>query len=275
MPEGDTIFRAARTLDRALTGRVVTVFETVLPLLARVHDDSPVTGRTVTGVRSAGKHLLMEFSGDLVLRTHMRMNGSWHIYRPGEKWRRGRQAMRIVVGNEEYVAVAFEVPVAEFLTADELIRHRELGRLGPDLLSSGFDPGAAAARLRARRGVPVAEALLDQHVMAGVGNVFKSEVLFVCGIDPRRMVEALSDEEIASLVANAERLLRANVIDHARTASPTWGGHRRTTGSMNPGAPLWVYGRTGRPCRKCGTAIEYAKTGTDPRGTYWCPRCQG
>src|SRR5687768_9942251 len=131
MPEGDSIFRAARTLHRALAGKVVTRFESVLPALTRIDEDAPLAGRTVEEVSAAGKHLLMRFSGDLVLRTHMRMNGSWHIYRPGERWQRPAADMRIVVGTDDFVAVAFTVPVAEFLSARALARQPDLRRLGP------------------------------------------------------------------------------------------------------------------------------------------------
>jgi len=274
MPEGDTIFRAARTLHLALAGRQVTRFETVLPALQRVHDDEPITGRTVDGVRAVGKHLLIEFSGGLVLRTHMRMNGSWHIYRPGERWQRGRAAMRVVVGNTEYVAVAFDVPVAEFLRARALDRHPALSSLGPDLLAPDLDVDAVVGRLRARPSTAVADALLDQRMAAGVGNVFKSEVLFVCGIDPFRPVSALSDEEARRVIDTSRELLKANVIDAARNGAPEWGGGRRTTRRMDPSARLWVYGRGGRPCRRCGTPIACRKQGADARLTYWCPACQ-
>jgi len=264
MPEGDTIFRAARTLHAALAGRVVTSFETGLATLDRVNQDTPLGGRTVERVRSIGKHLLMEFSGDLVLRTHMRMNGSWHVYRPGEGWRRPRSAMRIVVATDAWVAVAFDVPVAEFLTSRDLARHRELNALGPDVLDDGFSPGAALERLRSRHDEPIADALLNQRVMAGVGNVFKSEALFVAGVDPFRPVSTLTDEELTRVIEAAQSLLRANVFR----------GGRRTTRMMDPAARLWVYARTGRPCRRCGTAIASRKQSVDARGTYWCPRCQ-
>ncbi|RPJ75037.1 MAG: Fpg/Nei family DNA glycosylase [Acidobacteria bacterium] len=264
MPEGDTIFRAARTLHAALAGRVVTSFETALATLDRVDQDTPLAGRTVERVRSVGKHLLIEFSGDLVLRTHMRMSGSWHVYRPGERWRRPRSAMRIVLATDAYVAVAFDVPVAEFLTGRELARHRELKALGPDLLDAAFDAASALERLRARQDRSIAEALLDQRAMAGVGNVFKSEALFVAGVHPLRLVSAVSDEELGRAIETARTLMRANVF----------GGGRRTTRMMNPDARLWVYGRTGRPCRRCGMAIESRKEGEEARATYWCPRCQ-
>ena len=131
MPEGDAIFRTARTLHRALAGHVVTRFESVFPALTRVHEDTPITGRTVESVSAAGKHVLLRVSGDLVLRTHMRMNGSWHIYRPGERWRRPRRDMRIVVGTDAYEAIAFSVPVAEFLDPRTEIRQRDLRAMGP------------------------------------------------------------------------------------------------------------------------------------------------
>jgi endonuclease VIII len=274
MPEGDTLFRTARTLNTALAGRAVTAFETVLPALARVDHDHPIAGRTVAGVRSIGKHLLIEFSGGLSLRTHMRMNGSWHVYRPGERWRRSRGSMRIAITTGQFVAVAFDVPVAEFLTSRELERHAELRALGPDLLDERFDPGEAARRLRALPDLPLAEALLNQRVMAGVGNVFKSEVLFVAGLDPFRRVGSLTDGQTARVIAVARELLRANVIDATNVGAVTWGGYRRTTGRADPNARLWVYGRNGKPCRRCGTPIEYRKQGADARGTYWCPRCQ-
>lgn len=273
MPEGDTIYRTAQTLARALAGRTVTAFESVLPALSRVDDDTPIAGRTIASVRSVGKHLLVEFSGDLVLRTHMRMNGSWHIYRPGERWQRPRLSMRIVIATDEYVAVGFDIPVAEFLRTTALNRHRELARLGPDLLAEDFDEHAAVARLQAARGPTVGEALLDQRVMAGIGNVFKCEILFVCRIDPFRAVTSITDADRLALVRTSRALLAANVT--RRDGLPiAHRGYRQTTRSMNPAARLWVYGRGGRACRVCGTAIAVRKQGESRRLTYWCPRCQ-
>lgn len=274
MPEGDTIFRSARTLHLALAGRAVTVFDTVFPALARVHEDHPIVGRQVLAVRSLGKHLLIELSGGLVLRTHMRMNGSWHVYRPAERWRRPRSSMRIVIGNDEYLAVGFDIPVAEFLASRDIGRHPLLRALGPDLLGEPFDAAEAVRRLRAKGEAPLADALLDQRAVAGVGNVFKSEILFVAGLDPFRTVASLDDDQLAAVVAVARKLLHENVIDPSRPPGATWSGQRRTTRSANPAARLWVYGRGGRRCRRCGTAIAFAKRGPDVRGTYWCPACQ-
>jgi endonuclease-8 len=325
MPEGDTIFRAARTLHRALAGHVVTRFDTAYAPLARVHDDTPITGRTVDAVEAHGKHLVMRFSGDvagpdaalsraasggpvsaqrqfadapsrigrtmapdsvlairhadagrvggawrgpLALRTHMRMHGSWHIYRPGERWQRPPREMRIVVGTADFVAVAFNVPDAEFERSGDVGARDAIAALGPDLLAPDFDPAEAVRRLQARGAMTIAEALLDQRALAGIGNVFKSEVLFEGGVEPFATVSTLTGDRLAALVAIARRQLAANV-------GPSQGGHgRRTTGRLAPSEGLWVYGRGGRPCRRCGTPIAFAKPGVGARPTYWCPRCQ-
>lgn len=273
MPEGDTIFRAARTLHRALAGQVVTRFESVFPKLTRVHEDTPVTGRAVERVSASGKHLLMAFSGDLVLRTHMRMNGSWHIYRPGEPWQRPRRDMRIVLATAGFVAVGFNIPVAEWLRANALDRHEELRALGPDLLAEHFDAAEAARRLRLRAHAPIGDALLNQRVMAGIGNVYKSEVLFACRVDPFALVGTLSDEQVSCLIATARKFLRANVSE-GLAAMTTYLGFRKTTRRSDPGERLWVYGRAGEPCRRCGTPVQISKRGRDARLTYWCPTCQ-
>jgi endonuclease VIII len=281
MPEGDTLHRMAATLHRALAGREVVRFETVLPRLARVDVDHPIVGRTVEEVTAAGKHLLIRLSaaragasvsgsplgGAIVLRTHLRMHGSWHLYRPGARWQRPRSAMRIVLETAEAVAVGFDVPVAEWLPADGLGRQKDLARMGPDLLAPALDAEEAVRRLRARPDAEIGEALLDQSAIAGAGNVFKSEILFVAGVHPARRVRDLSDEEVARIVADARRLLVANVGAGAPSG-------RRTTESWNPGERLFVYGRGGEPCRRCGEAIAFARQGVHARVTYFCPGCQ-
>ena len=274
MPEGDTIFRAARALNRALAGNAVVRFESVLPHLTRVHDDEPITGRTVTSVKSVGKHILMEFTGGLLIRTHMRMNGSWHIYRPGERWQRARGDMRVLVATADFEAVGFTVPVAEFITARSIERHQELRRLGPDLLGTTFDERGALGRMRGQGTRAIGEVLLNQSVMAGIGNVYKSEVLFMCRMHPFAATDSLEDEALLRLIATSRRILLANV--HT-TLSPmtTYTGFRQTTGRDSPQERLWVYGRAGRPCRQCGTPIAIDKRGPAARLTYWCPGCQG
>jgi endonuclease-8 len=272
MPEGDTIFRAARTLHRALAGKTIVRFESAFPALNRIDDDQPLIGRTVESVSSRGKHLLMMVSGDLVLRTHMRMNGSWHIYRPGERWRRPARDMRVLVASVDIIAVGFNIPVAEFIPRASLTRHPLLGTLGPDLAADDFDPSEVLRRLRERADVPIGDALLDQRAVAGIGNVLKSEVLYVSGVDPFVAVRQLSDEAIARIVDESRRLMKVNVLERTATLSPAMG--RRTTGSLDPFRKLWVYGRGGRPCRKCGTPISSRHSGSDARLTYWCAVCQ-
>ncbi len=284
MPEGDTIHRAAANLQRALQGRVVTDFQTGYAQLARVDDDAPIAGRTVESVQAAGKHLLMRFGAHpgeggapLTLRTHMRMSGSWHIYRPGDRWQRSRRDMRILVATEAYLAVAFSVPVAELLDDRALARDPTLRRLGPDLLGEAFDPTEALRRLRARPAAPIGELLLDQSVVAGAGNVYRSELLFLARLDPDRPVADIPDEKLGELLAIAERTMRANVATGGLSRDGsivTYTGLRRTTHRSDPSARLWVYGRRNQPCRRCGTPIAYKKTGVHARGLYHCPTCQ-
>jgi endonuclease-8 len=272
VPEGDTIFRAAQTLHKALAGRVVTRFESVYPALTRVDHDRPLAGRTIESVMSRGKHLLMQFSGDLVLHTHMRMHGTWHIYKAGERWQAPARDMRVIVGTNAYEAVAFNVPVAEFLTAREMETHPTLSALGPDLARPDFDRAAAVERLRGERDATIEDALLNQRAIAGIGNVFKSEVLFVSRINPFTAVSALSDEQLARIVDVALRQMAMSVAPRERSLSAAIG--RRTTGSLNPNEKLWVYGRGGQPCRRCGAVIQSQQSGQDARLTYWCPDCQ-
>jgi endonuclease-8 len=253
MPEGDSIFRAAAGLHRALAGKTVTSFETVLPKLARIDEDSPLRGRTIEKVFAAGKNLIIDFSGDLHLHTHMKMNGSWHIYRPEERWRRPHRDMRIVIGTAEFVAVAFTVPVAEFHTGRSLERQNDLRRMGPDLLGETFDRDEVLRRIRARPDEEIANVLLNQRVLAGIGNIWKSESLFAAGIDPFTRVADLDDEKLERLVDAARKLLRRSAAGRSAFA---------------------VYTRGNDPCRKCGTPIRYRKQGPDARSTYWCPKCQ-
>jgi endonuclease VIII len=274
VPEGDTIFRTASTLHRALAGQTVTQFETVLPRLARVEVDTPVTGRTVERVEAHGKWIAMHFSGDLILLTHMLMSGSWHIYRPGERWQRARLHMRAVIHAQRILAVAFSVQVAEFHTAASLQRREGFRSLGQSLLASEFDEAEAVARLRSHPELEIGVALMRQSLLAGVGNVFKSEICFTCRVHPFRLVRSLSGAELAVLVATAHRLLQVNVADLSGESLGAHGGFRRTTGRLNPDERLWVYDRAGEPCRCCGATIESYRQGTDARTAFWCPCCQ-
>lgn len=275
MPEGDTIFRTARALGRALTGRPVIGFRSTYPMLTRFHDDTPLTGQMVELVESRGKWLLIHFSGGGTMATHMLMSGSWHIYRPGERWQQPRLNMRIVLENKDYVAVGFRVPVAKMLKPEELARALRIPVPAIDVLSADFNFSEVERRMIAHRDEEIADVLLHQEVIAGVGNVFKSEICFVCGIHPFCKVSALSGNQIRESIAHAQKLVAANVLEDSGDMIVTYGGRqRRTTHESDPGASLWVYGRDGEPCRRCGEQIRRRIQGPDARVTFWCPRCQ-
>ena len=283
MPEGDTIYRAARTLQKAIGGKVVTAFDTGLANLTSVNENTPLVGRTVDRIEARGKWCLMFFSGDLILVTHMLMSGSWHIYRTGEKWWMGRSHMRVAITCGEYQAVAFNVPIAEFHTARSLERNSQVPKLGPDILADQFSVEAGVRALRERAASrpedEVAIALLNQRVMAGLGNVYKSEVAFAAGVNPFRQLRTITDREMEVMVEASHKYMKANVLDAGpRGASGegivTYTGPRRTTHAMDRSDRVWVYGRQGQECRRCGTAIMMRKQGEQARSTYWCPTCQ-
>jgi endonuclease-8 len=265
MPEGDTIFRTAEVLRRSLVGGTIRVARAQpRPGLVRVPRLDALVGSQVTAVEARGKHLLIGFSGGRWLRTHMRMRGSWHRYAAGEPWRLPGSRASCMLETDGVVAVCFDAPEVELLTDAQVDRHATLAALGPDLMSPDFDAGEAVRRLRERPDVAVGEALLDQRALAGIGNVYKSEICFIERADPWAPVSALSDAALDALVATARRLLLAGA----------GGGRRVTTGVHRPGASLWVYGRAGRPCRRCGTRIQARRQGEQGRLTYWCPSCQ-
>lgn len=278
MPEGDTIYRAARAIRRALGGKAVTGFETGLAKLARVNDDAPLVGRVVEKVESKGKWLLIYFSGDLILVTHMLMSGSWHLYRPGEKWQMGRGRMRVVIRTADWEAVAFNVPVAEFHTARSLLRSSQVTRLGPDILASEFAVGGGVERLAAYGAehpeAEVAVVLLNQRVLAGLGNVYKSEVAFAAGVNPFRAMRTVTPREMEAMVEFSLRYMTANVVDGKGDGVVTYSGSRRTTHAMDREERLWVYRRAGQECRRCGAVVMMRKQGVQARSTYWCPECQ-
>lgn len=274
MPEGDTIFRAARSLHKVLAGHVVTRFETAYAHIDRVNVDTPLVGRTVEKCESAGKHVLIRFSGGLILRTHMRMNGSWHLYRHGERWWRGPQAMRVRIDTADWVAVAFNVPVAEFVTPRQLETTDPVAKLGPDLLGVAFDRDEAIRRILASGDRPIAMTLLDQRIVAGIGNVYKSEVLFLTGVHPDMPSGAVPLPILEAMIDTGRRLLRDNVIEGSSPRIQTYRNLRQLSAATEHGDSLWVYGRRNKPCRKCATPIEMKKMGLDARSTYWCPGCQ-
>ena len=275
MPEGDTIFRSARALGRALAGKPITEFHSTYPLLTRFHDDTPLIGQTVEQVESRGKWLLIHFSGGGTLATHMLMSGSWHIYRHGERWQQSRMNMRIVLENSEYVTVGFTVPVAKLVWRRDVERALRIPGTAIDVLSADFDPAEVARRVAAHGDEEIGDVLLHQEVIAGVGNVFKSEICFVTATHPFCRVAELDAERIALLVATSRKLVKANVMEDSGETIVTYGGRqRRTTHESDPSASLWVYGRAGEPCRKCGQQIRRRMQGPDVRVTFWCQHCQ-
>ena len=282
MPEGDTIYRAARAMQRAIGGKVCTGFEAGLAPLARVNDDAPLAGRMIEKVESRGKWLLVHFSGDLILVTHMLMSGSWHLYKAGEKWWMGRDRMRAVIrageGEAAWQAVAFNVPVAEFHTARSLERYSQIPKLGVDALGDEFTVEKGVAALKAygdkNPEAEIAVVLLNQRVMAGLGNVYKSEVAFAAGVNPFRAMRTITDKELEVMAELSQKWLKVNVLDGAGDGIVTYSGNRRTTGNSDRTQRLWVYGRQGQECRRCGALVQMRKQGEQARSTYWCPGCQ-
>jgi endonuclease-8 len=263
VPEGDTVYRAARNLDAALHGAVLTSCDVRVPKFATVD----LTGETIENVGSRGKHLLLRTDTALV-HSHLKMEGAWHLYRPGSRWRRPAFEARIVLGTADWQAVGFALGALEILPRAQ--EEDVVGYLGPDLLGPDWDADEAERRIRADPDRPIGLALLDQRNLAGVGNVYRAELCFLRGVLPTRPVRDVPD--LPRMVALAKRMLEANKNRVERTL----------TGDTRDGKQDWVYGRAGRPCRRCGTRILTGELG-DPvrpgrgatdRVTFWCPRCQ-
>lgn len=251
MPEGDTIHRTANRLRPALAGQELTRLS-----LPRVAGDRPRLGERIVDVRAVGKHLMIDFSGGLTLETHMKMTGAWHLYRVGERWQKGGHLARAEVEVDGWVAVCFSAPVVQLGPTGSVGR----SDLGPDLCTPDADIEVAVQRFASLAGdLDVADALLDQRIACGVGNVYKSEVLWAERISPFRPAAEIDESLRRRLLTRAQRLLLANLGPGPRTTVP--GG-------------LAVYERRGRPCRACGTRIMSRKQGEHARSTYWCPRCQ-
>ncbi len=254
MPEGDTVWRSAHRLDTALHGGVVTRFDVRVPQ----HANADLTGETVHEVVARGKHLLHRI-GDYTLHTHLKMEGEWHVYTPGQRWRKPGFRARAIVATSTAEAVGFDLGVVELIrTADE---DEVVGYLGPDPLRDDWDPVAAAAHLHADDR-PVHVAIQDQRNIAGFGNEYASELLFLRGIHPLTPASTIDADALVNLGARTIRANRERV-------------NRTFTGDTRQ--PDWVYGRERRPCRRCGTLIRSMTLGADPtreRIVFWCPRCQ-
>ncbi|MCX5330933.1 DNA-formamidopyrimidine glycosylase family protein [Streptomyces sp. NBC_00140] len=259
MPEGDTVWQAASRLHTALAGKVLTRSDLRVPKYAT----ADLTGRTVLDVTPRGKHLLTRIEGGLTLHSHLKMDGSWKVYATDQRWTGGpTHQIRAILGTADRTAVGYRLPVLELLrTTDE---HRAVGHLGPDLLGPDWDPDRSLANLLQDPARPLGEALLDQRNLAGIGNVYKSELCFLLGVTPWLPVGALPEDRAAKLPLLAKKLLEANRDRPVRT----------TTGRR--GQDLFVYGRARHPCLRCRTPVRKADQGdgSRERPTYWCPACQ-
>ncbi|OZF40721.1 DNA glycosylase [Rhodococcus sp. 14-2496-1d] len=256
MPEGDTVWRAANTLRAALEGRQLTTCDIRVPRYATVD----FTGETVDSVASRGKHLLIRVGG-YSIHSHLKMEGTWHVYAPGARWHRPAFQARIILNTADAQAIGFELGVLEILEDED----DAVGYLGPDLLGPDWDPDVALSRLAADPARPIGLALLDQRNIAGLGNVYRNEICFLRGVDPRTPVGEAGD--LSKTIDLSYRLIMANKDRNQRV----------TTGDRRPGRHFWVYGRENKPCRRCGTTIEFGLIGDNPleeRQIYHCPHCQ-
>lgn len=264
MPEGDTVWLHAQRLHRALAGQRLVASDFRTPALAT----TDLSGSDVLEVRSRGKHLLTRMRtphrGDWTLRTHLRMDGTWRVFAPGDRWSgRPRHTIRIVLTTEPAVAVGFHLHDIALVPTDR--ESTLVGHLGPDLLGPDWDPDEAVRRLAARPDREIAAALIDQRNLAGIGNLYKCELLFLRGISPWTLVRDVDD--LSAMVDLGQRLLYTNRERWAQV----------TTGDTRPGEAAYVFERRGRPCRRCGTSIRMARQGGDvieDRVTFWCPVCQ-
>ncbi|PUA79171.1 DNA-formamidopyrimidine glycosylase family protein [Nocardioides currus] len=258
MPEGDTVFRAARLLDRSLSGRVLTRSDFRVPQ----HATADLSGATVTRSLSRGKHILTRTDTGFTVHTHLKMEGAWRVYRPGEKWQRPVSQVRLLLEAGDVTAVGFSLGIVELIeTVDE---DTVVGHLGPDLLGPDWDETEALRRLGEDPDRELIAALLDQRNLAGIGNMYAAELCFTSGIHPSRPVRDVDD--LPRLVRRAKLMLETNSERAVQS----------TTGNLRPRERMWVYRRDKSPCRRCGTPIRVAMRGEPgrERAAYWCPSCQ-
>jgi endonuclease-8 len=252
--EGDTILRLARTLDAGLVGKEISA-RTPGPRRPAGLPASELDGRVLERVESRGKHLLLHFEGGLALHSHLGMRGGWQLYRDGERWRRPAREAWIALAAEGTEAVNFGGSTMRIAREAQLRRDPRLARLGPDLLADDFDPAETVGRMRAiAPDIELGEALLGQRLVAGIGNIFKSEGCFAAGVDPNRSLTSLADEELVAVLEETRTLMLA-AVDSGRQ-------------------PDHLYRKAGRPCPRCGTPILSRAQGDSARTTYWCPSCQ-
>lgn len=261
MPEGDTIHKIANWLAPRLEGRCPEAVT-----LPGRRESGRFDGRCVAGVRVIGKHLFIDFDNDEALRSHLGMYGSWHFYRTGETWKKPQRQASVIIKSEDVIYVCFNAKEVEVVAAPSVRRRIIDTRLGPDLIGEPVEPDYLARRAREllEPDELLMDALLDQRVASGIGNVYKSETLFIERIAPRARLADVSDERLCDCFDTAGRLLRANL-----------GGGKRVTRFEGDGAGrLWVYGRNGKPCHECARPVRSKRMGRHHRSTYWCEACQ-
>ncbi|MEM7311890.1 MAG: DNA-formamidopyrimidine glycosylase family protein [Planctomycetota bacterium] len=260
MPEGDTLFRTAFNLRPVLAGRTI-VAATTRELLI---DADQLTDKTVTEVRSRGKHLLLHLNDGGAIHSHMGMTGSWHIYPTGARWQKPkRQASLVLETDQSHTIVCFTPKMIEVLSKDGLRRHAWLNQLGPDILDDDFCVEDAVTRFAINGGMPVGVAIMDQRLVCGIGNVYKSEVLFLERINPFASVSTLTDDQIFRVIETSRHLMKSNLL-----------GYPRRTRFRSDGPRKWVYGRSGESCFTCGQLITMRRQGDLARSTYYCGNCQ-
>ena len=270
MPEGDTIHSAARRVGAALVGAPIESIETPQERHSLDRWPERLRGRGVCSVDARGKHLFVRFDGDLTVHSHLRMGGWWGVFRRGERWRRSPRRAWLVIRTPDHDVVQFDGPVLELMSDGRTRFDQRIAGLGPDVLADDFDEQEFLRRLRQDDPVRgVGDALLDQRTVAGIGNMWKSEACFLAGADPWGRLRDLSDADALRIVGEARPLMRGSVERGGRIATfqperPLRGREKR----------MWVFERTGLPCRRCGTPIRARGQGDDNRTTYWCPECQ-
>lgn len=260
MPEGDTLHRTAHTLRRVLGGQRLVRVRSSVPAIAHAE----LAGHVVETVTAQGKNLLVRFDDGRVLHTHLKMRGSWHVYRPGERFQRPEHQARVVLEVSDALAVCFAAPTVRLLAAHAAENDPYLNGLGPDLIPDQFDLEQAIAGLQALGELSLGEAVMTQTALSGIGNIYKSETLFICRLNPFRHVSDFDRATLSRVVGTARELLRKN----AQPGAP----QRTTTGSTS--GQYWVYRRSGQACRVCGSVIRMQRQGALHRSTYYCPSCQ-
>ncbi|MEO6600973.1 MAG: DNA-formamidopyrimidine glycosylase family protein [Polyangiaceae bacterium] len=261
MPEGDTLHRTAYALNRVLGKQALTHVRSSVQEIAQAE----LAGHVVDEVTALGKNLLIRFDDGRVLHTHLKMRGSWHVYRHGERWQRPERQARVVLEVSDALAVCFGAPTVRLLAAHRAAADPYLAGLGPDLIPDEFDEARAIAGLAALRELPIGVAVMTQTALSGIGNIYKSETLFLCKISPFLPVAEFDTETLLLIVRIARELLRKN-------SRP--GASQRTTTNAAGVGQYWVYRRSGKPCRVCGTTISMQHQGELHRSTYYCPSCQ-